>query len=165
MENYSCEFSLHRMQFLRKKLSIEDGHGTGVYFVRPKTMAASKTFVVSDAEGNDLAKIRQCVSLILPKYRIDIDGAEPFFVKRKFSLSHDYSISGVPWIVEGDFTGFRYRVTDQAGRRLFEIHKEMNTWDDRYTLKVFDTGDALHGISIAIAIDAAISAVRKSSHS
>ena len=164
MADFQYELTLSRLRSLRKELTIETSNGRSIYSVKPKILAATKTYVVFDTEGNDVAEVAQCISLIVPKYRISIKNTTTFYVSRKFSLSHDYSIKGLPWIVNGDFTSFRYRVLDQDSKNLFEIRKELGRGDNRYVLRVFKPDYVLHGICLAIAIDAAISAIHSSSN-
>lgn len=163
MEYCPYTLVLSRVRSLQKELAIKTLNGRLLYFAKPKVLTASKTYVLLDAEGNDVARIAQCISLIVPKYQIVIKDEATFYVTRKFSLSHDYLIKGMPWVVAGDFTSFRYRVLDQSSSKIFEIRKGLNRWDNRYELKVFKPDYILHGICLAIAIDAAISAVHSSS--
>ena len=164
MEHCLDELMLSRIRSLQKESAIETINGRPLYLVKPTVPAATKTYVLVDTEGNDVAKIAQCISLIVPKYRIIIKDAATFYVTRKFSLSHDYSVKGIPWAVNGDFTSLRYHVFDQSNKTVFEIRKELNRWDNRYILRIFQSNFILHSICLAIAIDAAISAVSNSSN-
>lgn len=164
MEDCTHEFVLRRVKALQNNLVIETISGKPLYFVKPKALATTKTLLVLDTGENAVAKIKQCISLIVPKYRVVIKDDATFSVTRKFSLSHDYLIKGIPWAVNGDFTSFKYRVLDQSEKTVFEINKDLNSWENRYVVKAFNSDCVLYGICIAIAIDAAISAVRSSSN-
>lgn len=78
----------------------------------------------------------------------------------KVGLFHDYLIDGMPWTISGNFIGYRYRVYNQSDKNaVFHIQKEANAWDNRYYLEVNNSDYILHGICLALAVDAAMSAM------
>jgi uncharacterized protein YxjI len=107
--------------------------------------------------GERLAKIKQCVSPGLLKYRIEIENVSPFFLRKKFSVKPNYAVAGKPWEVKGDFSEmFTYQISDQEGKDILKAYRSPDCWDDRYFLKLFDASHEICGVCLAIAIDASV---------
>lgn len=153
---------IRRLKALSTQFAIYDKHDSLVYSVKPKKIALSRTFSVFDANEEPVAQIAQCLSLIVPKYRIRIEGGDEFVIKRKLSFSHDYLISSLPWTVLGDYSSFRYNVLDGNENVIFRIKKSSDYSFGRYEVEYTDARHKLHGVCIALAIDAAIAAIRNS---
>ena len=160
MNKCQQELVVQRLQTFGKKMQIVDVFGHQLYSVQSKIISMSKTYIVSDADGNKVATIQQRLSMVVPKYKICIVGTEPYFIRRNISLLHNYSFKGVPWKAYGDFLGYRYQVQNDREEILFAICKDLDSWNNRYALKIFDSQHTLQGICTALAIDAAICAVR-----
>ena len=161
-QNQTIELLMHRVRSIQKRFSVENYRGESVLIVSPKLLAATRTTIISDTEDKRIAQIKQCISPIVPKYHILIDDGESFYVQRKFSLEHNYLIKGMPWELHGNFTGFKYRAHNHTSNAvIFEIEKEMNKWDDRYQLTVYERKFLHHAVCVAVSVDLAIAAMQQ----
>ena len=71
-------------------------------------------------------------------------------------------IKGMPWELYGNFSGFKYRAHDNTNNAvIFEIEKEMNKWDDRYQLTVYERKFVNHAVCVAVSVDLAIAAMQR----
>jgi uncharacterized protein YxjI len=70
------------------------------------------------------------------------------FFKPKFSIDCN------GWQIDGDFFGWDYTITDESGREIATVSKELLKWTDTYVIDVRNPLDSLGALMLVIAIDA-----------
>lgn len=130
--------------------------GVPIYFVKAEIFTLGhQIHVYEKASGREVGSVHQRLFCLLPTFDIVVDGRNAGSIKRRFTLlSQDYDVDYKGWSVEGDFLGWDYRVV-QGSREVMSIGKELFRWGDTYVLRFADPADALFGLLLAIAIDAA----------
>ena len=161
---HAVGFVLRKVRKMGREHQVLDEYGRVCYHVKQQLFSFGKKIRVFDVEGREVALVRGDFSLIVPKYRVCIDGEEPFMVKRKFSLAADYVISGRPWAVYGSVNQYRCFDADRDDYIVFELQSATNSWTDRFYIDVFDVEHSLSAICVAIAIHAAVDDIRKKNH-
>lgn len=135
---------------------VYDEWGRPIYEVRAEWLALGHQIHVYDkATCREVGSIHQRLLTFLPRFDIVIGGQTLGTIRQEFSLFRPrYQVDYQGWSVEGDFLGWDYRVT-RGATTVMTIAKELLRWSDTYTLTCADPADALPGLLLVIAIDAA----------
>ncbi len=135
---------------------VYDEWGQAKYFVKAEFFSFGHQLHVYDKDtGVEVGSVHQKLLALLPTFDIAVNGTIVGTVRRKFTLlRQDYQVDYRGWDVAGDFMGWDYQVY-QGDRRVMAITKELLSWGDTYTLEVADPAEALPGLMLVIAIDAA----------
>lgn len=148
-------YTFRRHSSFKKGFEILGPSGAICFNVREKWFSFGRTFLVFDTDEKQVAKIRQCFVLMLPKYRIFIGEETPFSVRRKFSLQPRYLLSDASTSIEGTFQGQQYQALDTNGNSVFILQEIYESWTDKFQLSIPDTSDLLRNVCIAISMNAA----------
>lgn len=117
-------------------------------------IALGKNMFVYDANGNNVAQLKQKILKFLPTYEIYKEGTYMGCVKKKLTLfSPEYILDYKGWSIEGDILGWDFSIYDN-GTRIMTVEKELLNLTDTYTIDIADDANALEGLLIALAIDA-----------
>lgn len=117
-------------------------------------IALGKNMFVYNANGNNVAQLKQKILKFLPTYEIYMDGTYMGCVKKKLTLfMPEYILDYKGWSVEGDILGWDFSIYDN-GTRIMTVEKELLNLTDTYTIDIADDANALEGLLIALAIDA-----------
>ena len=117
-------------------------------------IALGKNMFVYDANGNNVAQLKQKVLKFLPTYEIYKEGTYMGCVKKKLTLfSPEYILDYKGWSIEGDILGWNFSIYDN-GTRIMSVEKELLNLTDTYTIDIADDANALEGLLIALSIDA-----------
>lgn len=122
------------------------------WFAQGEIFTLGRKLHVYDASGAEVAFIRQKILSFLPRYYIVTGGREYEFVKEFTLLRPKYTIRNLGWTVDGNFWEHDYAVTDERGV-IMRISKAWLTWGDFYELDIYDAGDELLCVCVALAID------------
>ena len=111
-----------------------------------------------DASGNEAAFIQQKVWSFKPRFYVFVRGQQiAEIVKEITFFRQKYSIEGLDWEIDGDFTAHNYQIT-QNGRMVVTIHKEWLTWGDCYVLDIASEQDEILALAVVLAIDCVLAA-------
>lgn len=135
---------------------VYDETGQPRYEVRAEFFALGHQIHVYEKNtGREVGSIHQRLLTLLPKFEVVVNGRTVGTVCREFTLfRQNYQVDYRGWSVEGDFLGWDYQVTDGA-RTILTISKELLRFGDTYVLRFQDPRDALPGLLLVLAIDAA----------
>ena len=161
MHSDAYEFLIKKRRAIGYQYDVSDGSGQILYQLQRKQLSFGNLSLVTDEAGNEVAKIRRMFSMIVPKYQIAICGQAPFSVRRKFSLSPSYLISGYPWTVMGASSRYRCYTDDTKPQLVFDFLRQVHSWTEETQVNIYHRDHILHGICIAVAINAAIDDIRR----
>lgn len=140
------------------KFTVVDERMDRVYQVEGEVFTIGKRLHVMDANGGELAFIRQKVWSFLTRFFVEVQGREVCEIVKEFSFFRPrYQISGaLNWRVEGDLWAHEYEIVDGDGRCVMRMSKHWFTWGDSYEMDIDRIEDALACVCVALAIDAAM---------
>lgn len=132
----------------------EDGQPR--YFVKAEFFTFGHQIHIYDKRtGAEVGAVHQRILTFLPAFDIVQGGREVGTVRKRFTFfSQKYDVDYRGWEVDGDFLGWDYIVTN-GNRQVLSISKELFHWGDTYVLDYAVPDDALPGLLLVIAIDAA----------
>lgn len=137
------------------KYDIYDGNGDVRYFVKGEFLSLGHRLRIYDASGNEVGLVKQKLLTILPVFELEQNGQVIGRVERRFTMfKPKYDVDFRGWRAEGDFLQWNYEVW-QACSMVMRITKKLLSWGDTYVLDIADPADELHGLMLALAIDAA----------
>lgn len=133
---------------------IFDEEGRTLYTVKGQ-LAWGHLLKVFDAQGNEVATLKEKIFTFLPKFEIYLNGLyrgcisrELTFFKPRFNI--DYN----GWQVQGNFLEWDYAVLDGSGSHIAAVTKDVWQWTDTYSIDVANPADALNVLLLVLAIDA-----------
>lgn len=128
--------------------------GSTVYTVQGK-LAWGHKLVVSDADGRELATVREKLFRFLPQFEIWLGDQLAGTIRRELSFFRPrYEIDFRGWEVEGNWLGWDYTIRDAQEQLVATVSKELLHWTDTYVLDIVDPRDALCVLAFVLAIDA-----------
>lgn len=128
--------------------------GSTVYTVQGK-LAWGHKLVVSDADGRELATVREKLFRFLPQFEIWLGDRLAGTIRRELSFFRPrYEIDFRGWEVEGNWLGWDYTIRDAQEQLVATVSKELLHWTDTYVLDIVDPRDALCVLAFVLAIDA-----------
>ena len=134
---------------------IFDENGQTVYTVEGQ-LAWGHRLHILDRDGNHIGTVKQRVFTFMPKFELyEGDECLGTLEKEPFTFFKSrYYIGFNGWQIEGQFMEWDYSITDQSGREVAVISKELFNWTDTYAIDVADPEDALRALMVVLAIDA-----------
>ncbi len=138
----------------KDRFSIQGEDGSDQYWVEGEFFSLGKKLHLYDMTGNEVAFIRQKISL-KPRFFVYVRGIETAEIVREFSLRPRYTIHGLGWEVRGNFSGHDFEVFDRE-RCIVRVHKAWLSWGDSYEIDVLDDRDEINALAVVLAIDAVI---------
>jgi len=136
----------------RDRFAIKDETERDRWFAQGEIFTLGRKLHVYDANGAEVAFIRQKVLTFLPRYYIEIGGREYEFVKEFTFLRPKFTVRNLDWEVSGNFWEHEYAVTDNSGD-VMRMSKAWLTWGDFYELDIADPQNELLCLCVALAID------------
>ncbi len=110
---------------------------------------------VFDANGNELATLKEKVFAFLPQFDIYINDTCVGCIKKEFTFfKPKFHISFNNWNVEGSLWEWDYNVIDSRGETVATVSKEIFKLTDTYVIYVENPADALNALMLVLAIDA-----------
>ena len=144
------------------KFTIKDQEERDRWFVQGEVFSLGKRLHILDANGMERALLRQKIWSFMPRFFIEIDGAEAGQVVKDFTFfKPHYHVEGMPWELEGDFWAHDYRLMEN-GSPVMHMSKQWFTWGDSYLLDIEDHVDELSCLCVALAVDCAIESNKNS---
>lgn len=135
---------------------VYDEHGNARYQVSAEFFSLGHRLHVYDKQtGLEIGAIHEKLFTFLPQFEIVIGGEVQGVIRKEFTFFiPKYRVDYQGWDVDGDILGWDYRVT-QGAREVMSITKEIFHWSDAYVLNFRDPADAIPGLLLVLAIDAA----------
>ena len=141
------------------KFDVVDEYGNSRYFVYGDVFTWGKKLHITDPWDREVYYISQPILLWMPTYELYRGGKNGTYtgtVHKKFTLFFcRYTVDGLGWTVEGDFTDHEYEIKDGADRTVATISKKWFTWGDSYEIAVADDTHELDALAVMLCIDAA----------
>ena len=112
-------------------------------------------FKIYDASGREVAEVSQKIFSFLPRFEMYMGERYVGCITKEFSFfKPKFSIDCNGWHIDGDFFGWDYTITDENGREIATVSKELLKWTDTYVIDVRNPLDSLGALMLVIAIDA-----------
>lgn len=143
---------------VHQAFDVTDEAGTLVYKVRGNTLMFGAKTNILDASDQELALIKQKISLTNYSYNVFRDGQVVATVtKKNLTLKPKFKITGLDWSVEGKFLSREYKLFDQNGEVIAIIDRQGLFEQGAYAFELVDTTlDPVTVLAVLTAIDAAI---------
>ncbi len=137
---------------LGERFTVKNEYGDDVFYVEGSFLKIPKQFKIYDKNQINVATIDRQMFRLFAHY--DITTLEQnITLKRHFAFfRQSYSIEGINWALQGNFTGHHYEVV-QGGNPIMKLRKHWFTWGDSYELDIPDDHDALLALCISVCID------------
>ena len=136
----------------RDRFSVKDEAQRDRWFAQGEIFTFGRKLRVYDANGVEVAFIRQKLISFLPRYFLEINGREYEFVREFTLLRPRYTIRNLDWEINGNFFEHEYTVT-RSGSEIMRISKAWLSWGDFYELDIEDGQDELLCLCVTLAID------------
>ncbi len=133
---------------------IYDESGETIFTVEGQ-LAWGHCLHILNRNGDHIGTVRQEILTFLPRFGLYLDGCQIGELRRHLTFFHPYyTIDSLGWTVDGDWTQWDYRITDESGNTIGSISKELFHLTDTYTIDVEDPVNAIKALMIVLAIDA-----------
>lgn len=137
----------------KDKFTVKDENGNDKYFVEGEIFTLGKKLHIYDVTGNEVAFIHQKVLSFLPRFFVDVNGAEVAEIIKEFTFfKPKYRIGGLNWEINGSFLAHDYEIT-KHNSPIVTINKAWISWGDSYELDIRDNNDEIMALSVVLAID------------
>lgn len=135
---------------------IEDDRGNRAFKADGKALRVRSTFVLEDANGNEVASIQEKMLHIKDTMEIERGGRTIATVKKALISPlrdrYDVKIEGGDWDVQGNITSHEYEVT--SGRdKVAEVSMKWFRVRDTYGIEVQPGQDVGLVLAVAVALD------------
>jgi uncharacterized protein YxjI len=134
---------------------IDDDSGAHTYKVDGKTHRVRDTWKLEDADGNEVAVIRERMLSIRDAVKIEFSGGEATVKKQLIGIGEKYKVDlddGEDLKVKGDFIGHEYTI-ERDGDTVAEISKKWFRVRESYGIEVRGDIDPALVIAVAVAVD------------
>lgn len=141
---------------LGDNFTITDQHDVPRFQVVGKVFSWGDDLSFQSADGTELARIKQKMFSMMPRYKIYVNGDMYAEISKKFSWinqsfhldvpgPNDYEIEGSFW--QHDFTFYR------GGAEAARVSKAMFSWTDAYAVDIRDPENEVAILCACIVID------------
>ncbi|MCR5782026.1 MAG: LURP-one-related family protein [Clostridia bacterium] len=138
----------------KDRFTITDSDGNDRYSVEGKVISIGKKLHIFDAQGDEVAFVRQKITVLMPRFIVEIGGEEVARIVKKISfLKPKYVVEGLGWEVQGDMFAHDYTIVD-GDRTIVSIHKKWMAWGDTFELDIENDRDEVLALAVVLAIDA-----------
>jgi uncharacterized protein YxjI len=134
---------------------IDDDSGAHAYKVDGKTHRIRDTWKLEDADGNEVAVIRERMLSVRDAIKIEWDGREVDVKKQLIGFGEKYNVDiedGEDLKVKGDFIGHEYTI-ERDGDTVAEVSKKWFRVRESYGIEVRGDIDPALVIAVAVAVD------------
>lgn len=152
---------IRRFQMRERMLSIgddywiEDESGARAFLVDGKAMRVRDTWILKDADGNDVAEIKERKLSVRDKMKIDLDGRSATVTKRIVGIRDHFKVEvdDEPDLkVHGNVVDHEYEI-ERDGDKVAEISKKWFRVRDTYGVEVEAGVDPVLILAITVAVD------------
>jgi len=134
---------------------IEDESGNKAFKVDGKALRARNTWVLEDANGREVATIREH-KLGRDKVKIDLGGREAVVKKAIVGLRDRFHVEvelGKDLKVHGNIVDHEYKI-ERDGDKIGEVSKKWFRLRDTYGVEIEDDEDTVLLLAVTVAVDA-----------
>jgi uncharacterized protein YxjI len=133
---------------------IEDDAGDHVYKVDGKTARLRDTWKLEDADGKEVAVIREKMLAVRDAIKIEVGDQEAVVRKQLIGIGEKYNVEmdGKNLKVKGDIIGHEYTI-ERDGDAVAEISRKHFHMRDTYGIEVLGNVDPALVISVAVAVE------------
>jgi uncharacterized protein YxjI len=135
---------------------ITDQAGNRIFQVVGKAFSWGNDLSFQSAVGVELARIKQKLMTMMPRYQILVDGSVFAEVKKEFTWFKQKFELDVPgpndYSIEGSFWRHDYRFKRRSGI-VATVSKDLWGWTDSYGVEIADGEDAVAILSVCIVLD------------
>ena len=147
----------------RDRFVVKDESGNDRFSAEGEFFTWGKKLHIYNANGAEVAFIRQKVLSLMPRFFVEIGGHEVCEIVKEFTFFRpSYRIAGLPWHLSGDVWAHEYSLDDAGGRQVMRMSKKWFTWGDSYELDITDAQNELHCLCVALAVDCAVATQSRS---
>ncbi|MCZ7628916.1 MAG: LURP-one-related family protein [Microthrixaceae bacterium] len=152
---------IRRFQMRERMLSIgddywiEDESGARAFLVDGKAMRVRDTWILKDADGNDVAEIKERKLSVRDKMKIDLGGRSATVTKRIVGIRDHFKVEvdDEPDLkVHGNVVDHEYEI-ERDGDKVAEISKKWFRVRDTYGVEVEAGVDPVLILAITVAVD------------
>lgn len=137
---------------LGAKFTVKNEFGEDAYYIEGSFFRYPKEFNIYNSYHEKVGHIERQILRFFSHYDIKTD-KQNITLKREFSFFRQYySILGIDWSLQGNFTGHHYEVMS-GNDPIMKLRKHWFTWGDSYELDIPDHQDEVLALAIAICID------------
>lgn len=123
------------------------------YRVMGELFSWGKKLHVFDLNEREIAYIEEKVLTMMPGFRVYIGENQVAEIVKKFTFFKPaYSIKGLDWDIQGNFSAHDYEIRD-GEKRIVTIHKKWLSFGDVYELDISDEEQELYALAVVLAID------------
>ena len=141
----------------RDRFYVKDERGYDRYYAEGEFFTWGKKLHIYNANGIELAFIRQKVFSFLPRFFVEIEDRVICEVVKEFTFfRQSYRLEGLPWHLNGDIWAHEYSLDDFNGQQIMRLSKQWFTWGDSYELEIADDRNELLCLCLALAVDCAM---------
>lgn len=137
---------------LGERFTVWNEYQEAAYTVEGNFLRIPKQFRIYDAYGKQVAQIERQLFRILPKYNITTNTHHVTLDQHLSFLTHRFSIQGLNWVVEGDFTAHNY-LFKENGEIIMRMRKRWFTIGDAYEIEINKKENEVLALALVIAID------------
>lgn len=149
---------------LTDKFIIKDYLGNDKYFVEGEFLSWGKKLHIYDANGHEVAFVKQRLITFLPKFEVYMDGNLVVEVVKEFTFFRPrYALKGTNWVIEGDFWQHDYQIYN-GSQQIVTISKVWFSWGDSFELNVLSEADEVLAVATVLAIDCVLDSQSSSNH-
>ena len=124
------------------------------YKVRGK-LAWGHKFVIYDAVGNEVGKVRERIIDLMPHFDLYKGGEKVGTISKKITvLKPKFKVDFNGWDVKGDVMSWNYSVHDKTGRETARVYKKLLRLLETYVIEVPNEDDVLDAVMVVLAIAA-----------
>lgn len=134
---------------------IDDEQGEHAYKVDGKTALIRDTWKLEDANGNEVAVIRERKLSIRDAITIEVGGRKAVVKKKVIGFGDSYYVDvedGKDLEVKGDIVGHEYKI-ERDGDTVAEVSQKYFRMRETYGIEVHGDVDPALVISVAVAVD------------
>jgi uncharacterized protein YxjI len=152
-----------RYQMKERLISIGDDYwiegpgGQKAFKVNGKAFRVRDTFVLEDAQGRELASIKEKKLSIRDAITIDLGGREAKVKKAMVGFRDRYNVDvdgGPDLKVHGNIVDHEYEIEVDDGPKVGEVSKKWFRVRDSYGVEVLDPAYTVLVLAITVAVDA-----------
>ena len=135
---------------------IEDDSGAKVYKVNGKVARIRDTWVLEDARGEEVSRIRERKLSVRDAIKIEYGGREAKVKKALVGIRDRFHVEvedGEDLRVKGNIVDHEYEI-ERDGDTIAEVSKKWFRVRDTYGVDVLDDADSVLVLSVTVAVDA-----------
>ena len=137
---------------LGERFTVWNEFNEPAYSVEGSFMTIPKQFKIYDLSGVQVAEISRHLFQLLPKYDIKTKKHHVILEKHFTMFADKFSIKGLDWLIQGDFTSHHYSFYAQ-GHNIMTLRKKWFTIGDAYELDIDRKENEVLALALVIAID------------